>query len=59
MNENTIEKVDKAIKAVDDLCDHCSMCSPDCAIAIAKRALQGLKYDLQSYANYLDKHKHD
>ncbi len=48
----SIEKVDKAIKAVEELCGHCSMCSPDCPVAISKRALQGLKYDLQSYEQY-------
>ena len=47
-----IEKVDKAICAVDELCGHCPICSPDCPVAIAKRTLQGLKYDLQSYIDY-------
>lgn len=56
---DTIEKIDKAIQAVDDLCDHCSMCSPDCAIAVARRALQGLKYDMQSYAASLKQDKHN
>ena len=41
------EKVKRAIDAVEEACGHCAVCSPDCPIAIADRALQGLYYDLQ------------
>lgn len=41
------EKVKQAIDAVKEACGHCEVCSPDCPIAIADRALQGLYYDLQ------------
>ena len=43
-----LEKVKQALKAVDELCGHCETCSPDCPVAIARRALQGLNYDLES-----------
>lgn len=46
---NTVEQVTKAIKSVDDLCGHCPVCSAECPIAIARRALEGYKYDLQTY----------
>ena len=41
------EKVKRAVDAVEDACGHCAVCSPDCPIAIAKRALTGLLYDLK------------
>ena len=41
------EKVKKALDAVEDACGHCAVCSPDCPLAIAKRALTGLLYDLK------------
>ena len=41
------ERVKRAIDAVEEACGHCEMCSPDCPIAVAKRALDGLYYDLQ------------
>ncbi len=53
----SIEQVDKAIAAVNDLCGHCPICSPDCPVAISRRALEGLKYDLQSYQKYQEQHK--
>ena len=43
-----LEKVKQALKAVDELCGHCEVCSPDCPVAIARRALQGPSYDLES-----------
>lgn len=46
---NTIEQVEKAVKAVNDLCEHCPMCSADCPISVARRALESYKYDLQVY----------
>lgn len=42
------EKVKKALAAVEELCGHCELCSPDCPVAIARRALQGLQYDLEN-----------
>ena len=41
------EKVKKALDAVNDACGKCKNCSPDCPLAISRRALQGLLYDLQ------------
>ena len=43
------EKVKKAIESVKECCGHCEICSPDCPIAIAQRALQGLLADLEEY----------
>lgn len=48
---NSVEQVDEALAAVNKLCGHCPICSPDCPVAIARRALDGLKYDLISYQN--------
>ena len=42
------EKVRRAIAAVEECCGHCAICSPDCPVAIAKRALEGLAWDLES-----------
>ncbi len=44
-----LEKVKSAIKAVEACCGHCPVCSPDCPIAVAKRALTGLAWDLEEY----------
>lgn len=46
---NTVEQVEKAVNAVNNLCGHCPVCTPECPIAVARRALEGYKYDLQSY----------
>lgn len=43
------EKVKKAIESVKECCGHCEICSPDCPIAVAQRALQGLLADLEEY----------
>lgn len=40
------ERVKRAMDAVEDACGHCEICSPDCPIAVARRALAGLHYDL-------------
>lgn len=48
----TVKQVEKALVAVDELCGKCPVCTPDCPIAIAKRALSGLKYDLEAYEQY-------
>lgn len=42
------EKVRNAIEAVKDCCGHCIVCSPDCPVFIAKRALEGLLCDLEA-----------
>lgn len=42
------ERVQKAIDAVEDACGKCPVCSPDCPLAVAKRALNGLLYDLKA-----------
>ena len=44
----TVEQVKKALVAVEELCGKC----PDCPVAIAKRALSGLKYDIEAYEQY-------
>lgn len=41
------EKVKRALDAVEDACGHCEVCSPDCPLSVAKRALSGLLYDLK------------
>ena len=41
------EKLQKALQAVEDLCGKCPICSPECPVAVARRALQGLQYDLE------------
>ena len=43
------DKVKKAVEAVEECCGHCEVCSPDCPVFIARRALQGLLADLQAY----------
>lgn len=43
-----LEKVRAALKAIEELCGRCELCSPDCPVSIARRALQGLQYDLES-----------
>ncbi len=40
-------KIQKAIDAVEDACGHCPVCSPDCPLAICKRQLGGLLYDVK------------
>ena len=42
------EKVQHALDAVEALCGKCPLCSPDCPVAIARRALAGLQYDLEA-----------
>ena len=43
------ERVARAIEAVKDCCGHCAVCSSDCPVFVARRALEGLAYDLQKY----------
>ena len=48
----TVEQVKKALVAVEELCGKCPVCTSDCPVAIAKRALSGLKYDIEAYEQY-------
>ncbi len=41
------EKVQRALDAVEDACGHCAVGSPDCPLAMSRRALAGLLYDLK------------
>ncbi|MDY6295139.1 hypothetical protein SAMN02745190_02504 [Schwartzia succinivorans DSM 10502] len=41
------EKLKKALDAIEDACGHCEICSPDCPISVARRALNGLYYDVK------------
>ena len=41
-----LEKVERAIEAVNACCGRCRICSPQCPVALARRALEGLKSDL-------------
>lgn len=43
------EKVRKAIEAVDACCGKCEICSPDCPVFVAKRALSTFLADLEAY----------
>ncbi len=45
-----LEKLQVALAAIEELCGKCELCSPECPVAIARRALQGLQYDLESNA---------
>ncbi len=49
-----IDKIDKALSAVEALCGKCPVCSQQCPVAIAQRALQGLRYDMKA-AELLEK----
>ena len=40
-------KIKKALDAVEDACGHCQVCSPNCPIAVCKRQLSGLLYDVR------------
>ena len=40
------DNVQAALDAIEACCGHCQICSPDCPIAIAKRAMRGLRDDL-------------
>ena len=49
------EKVKKAIEAVEACCGKCEICSPDCPVFVAKRALSTLLADLEEYEASLSK----
>lgn len=40
------EKAATALAAIEACCGHCTYCSPDCPVAIARRAMRGLYDDL-------------
>ncbi|TCS78698.1 hypothetical protein [Pectinatus cerevisiiphilus] len=54
-NNTDFENIEKAISAIDKLCSHCSICTPDCHVAIARRAMESLRYDLQQFYNNEEK----
>lgn len=43
------EKLKRALDAVEDACGKCAICSPDCPIAVARKALRGLYTDVLDY----------
>ena len=43
------ERVRKAVEAVEACCGRCEICSPDCPVFVAKRALSTLLADLEEY----------
>ena len=43
------ERIRTAVKAVEACCGGCEVCSPDCPVAIAKRALTGLLYEVEAW----------
>ena len=48
------EKVKTAIEAVEACCGKCEICSPDCPVFVAKRALSTLFADLEEYEASMD-----
>jgi hypothetical protein len=50
-SKSQLEKTRLAIVAVDSLCGKCPVCTPDCPVAIARRALKGLAYDLMELSS--------
>ena len=40
------EKAAAALAAIEACCGHCTYCSPDCPVAIARRAMRGRSDDL-------------
>lgn len=50
-----LKKIEIALAAIEDLCGKCSHCSPDCPVAIARRALQGLAYDMKAAEGWEEK----
>lgn len=44
------EKAAAALAAIEACCGHCTYCSPDCPVAIARRAMRGLYDDLTAAA---------
>jgi len=52
------ERVKKAIEAVEACCGKCEICSPDCPVFVAKRALSTLLADLEEYEASLGEDVH-
>lgn len=50
-NNDDLQNVEKAIEAINKLCSCCSVCTPECHVAAAKRAMEALRYDLQQSYN--------
>ena len=48
------EKVKQAIEAVESCCGKCEVCSPDCPVFVARRALSTLLVDLEEYEASMD-----
>ncbi|WP_196593036.1 hypothetical protein [Pectinatus sottacetonis] len=46
LNHESIKNAEAAITAINKLCGHCEICSPDCPVAIARRSIESLHYDL-------------
>lgn len=46
------EKLKRILDDLEDACGHCAICSPDCPIAVSKRAIQGLYYDVKQNEEY-------
>lgn len=42
------DKIQRILDDIEDACGHCPVCSPECPLAVSRRAMQGLLYDLQS-----------
>ena len=48
------EKVRQAMEAVEVCCGKCAICSSDCPVFVAKRALSTLLADLEEYEASMD-----
>lgn len=46
------EKLKRVLDGLEDACGHCAICSPDCPIAISRRAINGLYYDVKQNEEY-------
>lgn len=46
------EKLKRVLDDLEEACGHCAICSPDCPIAVAKRAINGLYYDVKQNEEY-------
>ncbi len=46
------ERVKAAVTAIEACCGHCACCSPDCPVFIARRAMEGLLYDMETAADH-------
>lgn len=46
------EKLKRVLDDLEEACGHCAICSPDCPIAVSKRAINGLYYDVKQNEEY-------